>query len=124
MSRAESTTAPTRRVETAVGKVEVLIPLLKEYTSKLEEIKEDLRVTVRESEQQSNRKIKGILDEKNADMLNLYLRIESAATDLARYTSQLIEHANLDEIVRIELKLRLGEFEHALTSVVKSPQAR
>lgn len=64
---------------------DTLIGLLREYTEKL-----------------SNSK---------RDRLNTLFPVVG---DLARYASQLIEHADLGQLAQLELRLRLAEFEDAL----------
>ena len=76
-----------------------LITLLNEYTKKL---------TMYSSQ------LKPPFNSRSEFSKSSYLKLLSAATKLASYTSQLIEHASLDDITRYELTLRLAEFEIAL----------
>ncbi len=85
-----------KRPRQADGREELpsLISLLREYTEKLAKFAE--------------RKIDPITRAEFAR------RLFPAAMHLSSYTSQKIEHQELDELARIELRLRLAEFETAL----------
>src|SRR6266851_4028419 len=69
--------------------VKTLIALLNEYTDKLNRLGDDGQPARRE-------------------ILN---RLSPVAQQLARFASQKIEHEGLDELMRLELQLRLAEFE-------------
>jgi hypothetical protein len=43
-----------------------------------------------------------------------FQNLKPALSDLARQASQYVEHGDLDAATRIELRLRLAEFESAL----------
>ncbi|MGF1580356.1 MAG: hypothetical protein ACFCD0_13420 [Gemmataceae bacterium] len=68
----------------------VLIELLQEYTEKFRNVTADEAVSMR-----------------------------GPATELARYTSQLIEHAELEMLAKLELRLRLAEFENATNAAMQ-----
>ena len=87
--------------------VKIAIPLLKEYGEKLKDI----------VERNQNGK-KGSADQD--DLATMMKRLGPPAKLLAQQVSQLIEHAPLDEMTRIELMLRLAEYEHAYLSAQKA----
>ena len=74
---------------------EALIALLREYTDKFNNLSNGY-----------NRALSAPQD-----------RLRVVAHELASYASQQIEYAGLDEITRLELKMRLAEFEAALLGV-------
>jgi hypothetical protein len=94
------------------------IPLLKEYLEKFRSIAEEakrIREVITKAEFNAEEKR---LVRLNYDVLTqLYQRLRPPATELAREVSQKIEHGNLDELDRVELMLRLAEFEASLLSV-------
>lgn len=117
-----------------------LVPLLKEYAQKLVEIgadarqlqqlygearldKQQLAVEARShglaAPKQDARLEKQQLaaQRAQADFENLrfaFNRLLPSGTDLARQASQLVEHGKLEPVTRIELALRLADFESAL----------
>lgn len=96
-------------------KARATIPLLIEYTRKLRAMGRRLQAIRREIPL-SSKADRALAEARFKAELELYYRIKAAATELARYVSQMIEHSNLDDLTRIELGLRLGEFEQALLS--------
>lgn len=98
--------------------VAAVVPLLKEYLDKLRSIAEqaqqlrDLVATERLGAEK-----KRLVQLKYDLLTQLAQRLRPPATHLAQQVSQRIEHGNLDEVDRVELRLRLAEFEHALLSV-------
>lgn len=99
--------------------VRAVVPLMKEYTEKLERI-----VKRADSLQQEFSKTPPKGDEKKRRAQDQLLRIHdqasrlaSAVNELNRRVSQMIEHGQLDsELDRVELKLRLAELENATTA--------
>ena len=86
--------------------VKIAIPLLKEYGEKLRVI----------AVRAQNGK-KGSAEQ--ADLATMMKRLGPPAKQLAQQVSQLIEHAHLDEMTRVELMLRLAEYEHAYLAAQK-----
>lgn len=98
--------------------------LLKEYTKKLR----DLSVTVREVQDRYSQaqRIVGsaphLLARAQSDFDAIrfgYKRLSTAADDLARQASQMVENGKLDAVTRLELSLRAAEFEAALQETGK-----
>src|SRR5437764_9789500 len=89
------------------------IPLLKEYCEKFTALRDEARKvkdTIRDEMSRGYPK-------DATGLLELMARIRSlkpAALSLARHVSQRLEHGDLDEMDKLELALRLAEFEHAL----------
>ena len=94
------------------------IPLLREYLEKFRSIAEAVQKIREVSATERPDKEKKRLLRLNYDILTqLYQRISPPATQLAREVSQKIEYGNLDELDRVELMLRLAEFEASLLSL-------
>ena len=81
-----------------------LMALLTEYTEKLNSIAD----------------IAALGTMRRMDRETLFQKLIPPAQELARFASQQIEFKGLDELRRLELRLRLAEFEAALRSA-KSP---
>jgi hypothetical protein len=94
-----------------------LAALLKEYTKKLRYISTQVReLQDRYAEAKSldeQRAIKRAEADFNAIRFG-YFRLFSAATDLARQASQMVEHGKLETVARLDLSLRAAEFEASL----------
>jgi hypothetical protein len=94
--------------------VETAVALMKEYTEKLRQISASAHglrgawETHRRSDQG------GDVRAAHDSLSSLYRKLSSPAGDLARAVSQMIEHGDLEDLSRLELRLRLAEFEHAL----------
>jgi hypothetical protein len=90
-----------------------LTPLLKEYTDKFRELSAEVRAI-----QEMNAKV---VSPQTRTHLQLdfeakrfsYRRLSPAADDLIRQASQLVEHGKVEIVTRLELALRLAEFEVA-----------
>jgi len=85
------------------------VPLLKEYVQKLNDL----------AERASGSEYDGpgtAASLKYARLMKLYQRLRPPAVQLIRRVSQMVEHGKLDDFARLELTLRLAEFEHALES--------
>jgi len=80
---------------------DTLIALLREYTEKLNHYTDDAR--------------------KSGTVFNRQVtaRLLPVAHELASYASQQIEYRGYDDLTRLELQLRLAEFESALTTADK-----
>ncbi|HWG45595.1 MAG TPA: hypothetical protein VN688_22720 [Gemmataceae bacterium] len=98
--------------------VAAVIPLLKEYLEKLRSIAEEAQ-RIREvfAKERLDKEKKRILTLKYDLLTQLFKRLSPPATQLAQEVSQRIEHGKLDELDRVELMLRLAEYEHALLSL-------
>jgi hypothetical protein len=97
-----------------------MIPLLKEYTEKLDHL---LRRGQRLCVSPKDGSEKGVRDRDRERRHAEWQFLQQAANrlarpmrDLARHVSQMVEHGSLDDATRLELQLRLAEFEHALQS--------
>jgi hypothetical protein len=83
-----------------------VIPLLKEYTAKLEHFCEEKQDIAKPRSPEDHRKIL-MLRER-------FAKLASPLHHLAEHVSQQIEHGKLDDLARLELKLRLAELEGAM----------
>ena len=97
---------------------EALISLLKEYTEKLNDIGEQLRGVIASA----RRPTKEFVSTERAALLRKARMLEAPALSLARFVSQRIEHAALADLKRLELRLRLAEFECALEDAHKAAE--
>ncbi len=91
--------------------------LLKEYTKKLREMSSQLREvqSLRSEAMKLRRPDEARRAEGDYQTMRFgYLRLLTAANDLARQASQMVEHAKLETVARLELALRTAEFEAAL----------
>lgn len=97
---------------------EGVIPLLKEYTQKLADITRAAREVWQEVVTSADGKIHNpIRSVRQADLRRLDRqehRLRPAVLELARRVSQMLEHANLDSVHSVEMRLRLAELEHEL----------
>jgi hypothetical protein len=91
------------------------IPLLKEYSKKLDDISEKAHA-LRETRSKSPDADHKLMETDVKFLGLLFNRLKPPASNLARHVSQLVEHGNLDDLTRLELILRLAEFESALLS--------
>ncbi len=101
---------------TAEEAAQSLIPLMKEYTEKLNEVCKaihDLWANARNEEKEELR----LLRAEYSGLREMVHGVKAPAQALASHVSQLVEHGDLDGILRLELRLRLAEFEGALRSV-------
>lgn len=95
-----------------------VIPLLKEYLEKFRSISEEVK-KIREvvAEKGIDKEKQRILRLNHELLQQLVKRISPPATQLAREVSQKIERGKLDELDRVELTLRLAEYEAGLLSL-------
>jgi hypothetical protein len=94
---------------------ERVIPLLKEYHEKLAIMRTEAG---RIKEDRRRGDVKGIMD--SYELRDRFSSLKPAAVSLARHVSQRLEHGDLDEMDKLELTLRLAEFEHALLAAEKA----
>jgi TATA-binding protein-associated factor Taf7 len=85
-----------------------LVELIKEYVDRLQALME--RAEKAHSAQRESK----LAREELFLLQKHYRRLAPAIKDLSRYVSQLIEHGSVDELVRLELQLRLADLEHGL----------
>src|SRR5262245_15330119 len=83
------------------------VPLLIEYGKKLNDLVEQA-IRLRNGSAKASKEY--------PYLVHLFERLQPPALQLARQVSQQIEHAKLLDLDRLELSLRLAEFEHALLS--------
>jgi hypothetical protein len=94
----------------ASGAAELLLPLLKEYGAKAASLSERV-VAVTEMLVRGNPGIPELIAPEAGRLICLYETLEKQLLDLAREASGLVEHGDLEPLTRLELKLRLDEFE-------------
>lgn len=96
---------------------EGLIPLLKEFTRKLRSKRKEAQEIKGQLAKQGGL-FGGSVDEwlnlQNRLLQESFRELRPAATQLAQEVSQLVEHANLNEITKLELRLRFAEYQSAL----------
>ena len=90
-----------------------LSPLVKEYTEKLRELIKEVRSIQQEFAKPEFRQERDRLRFDFETKRFGYNRLSPAATDLIRQASQLVEHGKVEAVTRLELSLRLAEFEVA-----------
>jgi hypothetical protein len=108
------------------SQAQLVIPLLGEYAEKLREIFKAMR-RMRRAGQRITGRLPAEKDVQREDRLEREVRLAEfdfekrrlmlllpPAKELSRFVSQMVEHSPLDDVVRIELRLRLAEFEAAL----------
>ena len=89
-----------------------LIPLLKEYTAKLDDLNADLDKIERGlAISAKNSTTLAILKRESQDRRDAFLRLLPSARDMIRKASQCVQHGKAKELTRLELSLRLAEFE-------------
>jgi hypothetical protein len=94
-----------------------LLPLLKEYRKKLRLQSKQARVLQARSSNAKLSGLKGVPASVQLEYESLqwsHLRLATPAQDLIRQASQLVQHGKLKTATRMELSLRLAEFEAAL----------
>lgn len=100
-----------------------VILLLKEYTEKLHDIIQQAQRLRRQAQRlrelpprsQSPAEKNRLAVEFNV-LQQLLNRLRPPMTRLAQHVSPMVEHGKMDEVARLELRLRLAEFEHILAS--------
>jgi hypothetical protein len=95
------------------------IPLLKEYHEKLTAISAETRRVKDAIRAVTSRGLRGDMTEV-FEIRDKFGSLKPAALSLARHVSQRLEHVSLDEMDKLELTLRLAEFEHALLAAEKA----
>lgn len=110
-------TSRSRNKDVGEQFVQAVVPLMKEYTQKLECI-------VQQAEQIHQDVLRGEVDgsrfrksaqEQLGRIRNRATRLASSVQELIRRVSQMVEHGQLDsEVDRVELKLRLADLEIAI----------
>lgn len=94
------------------------IPLMKEYGKKLDDLRDQM-ITRRDqlSSRNASPQLKAEIQVELNRLNKLVDRLAPPAKRLAQHVSQIIEHGKVDDFTRLELSLRLAEFEHALLTV-------
>ncbi len=91
------------------------VPLLKEYSQRLQELGRAIRQARNDLEAERTGTARwNSLQSEFFSLKQLFLRLKPAAVKLAQNVSQHVEHAKMNDLTRLELSLRLAEFEHAL----------
>jgi hypothetical protein len=94
--------------------------LMKEYTAKLVALRERADDLLQQWQDPKKMPLMPLakpsvkLVDNGIQLLDLWKTMRPAALLLAQYVSQTIEHAKVDQITELELRLRLPEFEHNL----------
>jgi hypothetical protein len=107
----------TEEEHDAARAVARLSALLKEYTKKLRDLSTQVRELQDRYAEAKSLEEQRAIKRAEADFNGIrfgYFRLFSAANDLARQASQLVEHGKLEIVARLELSLRAAEFEIAL----------
>lgn len=93
--------------------------LLKEYGQKLNDLLREARRVQKEIDANSGFFGSGPVSlRKELDLVkDLFARLQWASEKLIRQVSARIEHGRLSDLSRVELSLRLGEFEHAFLAL-------
>jgi hypothetical protein len=86
-----------------------LVPLLREYTQRFWDLGESFGKTARRPD----------FDDLRFNVN----RLKPAADDLSRQASQLVTHGKIEPVARIELSLRLADFESAVRYAVRKMNA-
>jgi hypothetical protein len=94
----------------------VVIPLLKEYTERLDRLSQQAREIVDRIQVEGRTEIQELLRVEFDALQQRVVGLQSASQRLSRTVSQRIEHAPMDDEDRLRLALRLADFESALTS--------
>lgn len=112
--------ATPRTRERADPFVATALPLLREYTTKLDSLVDQVQDLVsREADDISNRQ-KEIQKRQGLILMNRIDRLAKSTADLARRVSQFVEHGDLDDNSRFELRLRLADLEAAREAALGS----
>lgn len=97
------------------------IALMKEFGSKLMECKERVEENVREAAQARSLAIPGAKAKephtfvnKHVELSQEFEKLKPEMLSIARIVSQKLEHSEFDDLTRLELKLRLREFEKTI----------
>ncbi len=103
--------------------MDAVIPLLKEYTSKLQECAVEVDKVRRWYEGKASERQNGTSREYLASWIDsIRFRVErlrGPVEELDRRVSQMIEHGELDsELDRLELQIRLAELEGVLRAAI------
>jgi hypothetical protein len=119
-----STADAPETVESLQDDAERAIKLLKEYTEKLDSINKRVRHIWMLSDDKYGEDAEKarVLRARHQELLDYVTRLRPAATALIQRSSGLAQHARMDEMTRLELRLRLAEFEAALGSASTTAQ--
>lgn len=104
---------------TAQQDAEALLPLLKEYSEKLNRCVDKLLNLVRPPMNPAWEWINKSVRAEYQYLTDTVALMEKPVLRLTRLSSQLLEHTELDMLVAVELKLRLDETETALLTAQK-----
>lgn len=98
-------------------KADRLVDLLKEYTDRLNALSLEAEKTFQLRKTGPTR-----LADTKIDLVERHVQVLAPAIeDLSRHVSQMIEHGNLDDVTRLEYRLRLADLEHALATAQRLP---
>jgi hypothetical protein len=115
--------SPTHIVEGEATQDASVIPLVREYTEKLDELSERLRSLWDRWNGTAQKDRIPAWQLEGAAVRQHYHDLRRGVQDLARYASGLIEHGKLLPSQRAELKVRLVELEATLKSTVTKVNA-
>jgi hypothetical protein len=94
--------------------IELAVPLLKEYTAKLKELTEEALVLFSKSKESPGRLLTPSGAVHRDEIVRRWKYLKPPAEELARQASAIIEEGRVTSLERVELWLRLSEFEHYL----------
>ena len=92
--------------------------LLSEYREKLTAICTEVKNLRKEMEE--HKANQNTYSQEINGQIQLLHKLRSPARALAQHISQKIEHGKLDELAKLELRLRLAEFEHAIITAERT----
>lgn len=103
------------------------ITLMKEYGAKMEEYKKRAQVALRRAKQANAKPSLGIrlkdprvIIREHQVLSQEVDELKPAMLSLARIVSQKLEHSEFDDLTRLELRLRLAEFENTLRTTIQA----
>lgn len=100
------------------------LPLLREYSEKMESIRQQLRVLKELEVKMAYAKDTEHIIVAELNVIDQFLkRFKPAALDLSRQVSGMIDQGQVTPLERVEMKLRLAEFESLLNELPRLVQA-
>ena len=100
--------------------VATALPLLQEYTAKLDALVDQVQELISRRTDELSERQKEIQIQRGWILHHRIHRLASATADLARRVSQFVEHGDLDDNSRFELRLRLADLEAAREAALSS----
>jgi hypothetical protein len=109
----------TATIDTSEEFLARAIPLLKEYTGKLQEFKGQLRRLRRDTESStaSESDAKRVYQAEYGSLYDYHGRMKPAVKRFAQQVSGMIDQGDISPLEKVELQLRLAELESELDSL-------